>query len=519
MNRARTVNSAPACRRPSQIAQQRAQIGGKRRDEMQRRAGDGCASASSAACSAWRGKLRAGPRAGALGLRSRRAHRRAPDDPSPRGARGSGACAPSRAPVEEARERRSARARCSACAPRAASELRIDMRLALVRVAADRPLERSRGCCAAHRARSPRSLSGLAGRGTRATAPAARARGARPAGRPTCPCRAGARCPGRSAERSCGTRAGDGGARSPTVPRHAPGAGCTTMPAGLSMASRSVVLVEHVERKVFRLDASRARGRRFRHLDRLPAARARYPPCAPLPSTRTSAGVDPALHLRARESRAARHENDVEPRLAGERAAPSACSGSFRPSRPRGRARHPRESARRAPARRRRISSRRAAARRTRPVAPGRRDPRRNRTGGPRACGARPCPNVGLRPTLATPSRRSPPHSTAHRVDAVRHQHGGPRAHVGRRKAERLAAAVADDHAALDRIALVRAAATPSTTSPAASRLAHRACCSPRFHRPSPARPPRPRSRVSRPRPRAWRRCRRDRARSSRCGR
>ena len=110
--------------------------------------------------------------------------------------------------------------------------------LALPRVTADRLVDHAGAGVAPRRAPRRRSASRACVPGTAAPAPRAPAACARPAARPRCRGRAGARCPGRSGSPTPASAPRRCSSAFTTVPRRAPGAGCTTMPGGLSMASR-----------------------------------------------------------------------------------------------------------------------------------------------------------------------------------------------------------------------------------------------------------------------------------------
>ena len=152
----------------------------------------GCTRPSVAACSAWR------PISVALAARATTvdARRRRSGDRAPRGARGSGACGPSRAPPRRASPPRNARARARAsAAARLAARARRHL-LALGRVPADRRVDHGASSCA-HDAAHDREIAlrhrarvRTVGRGARARAACARS-----PSRPRCRDRADARCP------------------------------------------------------------------------------------------------------------------------------------------------------------------------------------------------------------------------------------------------------------------------------------------------------------------------------------
>ena len=168
----------------------------------------------------------------------RRADRRAPDDPSQPDARESDGSDPSRARGEGATSV-AERFEHGVARPRSARRATADRHsLALVWMAADRPLERSRW--STRHAEHDRQVEFLrrAGRETRAPMLPAHASCARRAECRRSPCRAGERfrAAPRRASRETSRRCKSAFT---TVPRHAPGAGCTTIPAGLSTASTS----------------------------------------------------------------------------------------------------------------------------------------------------------------------------------------------------------------------------------------------------------------------------------------
>ena len=115
-----------------------------------------------------------------------------------------------------------------------------------------------------------------------------------------------------------GARRAGARARARRVPRRAPGAGWTTMPGGLSIASTSRVLVEDAERHRLRLDVERL-GRGERRPRRARPPRRRWDAFRGDPSTAHVRRVDQLLRVRASPDPRHRREDAIEPRSRGRR--------------------------------------------------------------------------------------------------------------------------------------------------------------------------------------------------------